>query len=107
MTLDVGEFIRRFLLHVLPDGFVRIRHYGFLSHRHRAAKLARCRELLGVPEAPAPPHPSPDWRTRYEALTGEPVDRCPACRQGRLRRVATLPPLAALPAPAPAGLDSS
>ncbi len=108
LTLEAGEFIRRFLLHVLPDGFVRIRHYGWLSNRHRAAKLAQCRALLGVPDAPDPaPPPAQDWRTRYEALTGEPVDRCPACRQGRLRRVETLPPLSSLPAPAPAGIDSS
>ena len=82
------------------------REYGFLSSRRRAAKLARCRALLGVPEALAPA-PPPDWRTRYEALTGEPVDRCPACRQGRLRRVETLPPLSSLPPPPPPGLDSS
>jgi hypothetical protein len=48
MTLDADEFIRRFLLHVLPDGFQRIRHYGFLGHRHRRAKLTLCRQLLGV-----------------------------------------------------------
>ncbi|MGA8311047.1 MAG: IS91 family transposase, partial [Terriglobales bacterium] len=48
MTLDAEEFIRRFLLHVLPDGFQRIRHYGFLGHRYRQAKLALCRQLLGV-----------------------------------------------------------
>lgn len=48
MTLDAGEFIRRFLLHVLPDGFHRIRHYGFLANGHRADKLALCRKLLDV-----------------------------------------------------------
>ena len=48
MTLEADEFIRRFLLHVLPDGFQRIRHYGFLGHRYRQAKLALCRQLLGV-----------------------------------------------------------
>ena len=45
--------MRRFLLHVLPDGFHRIRHYGLLANGHRAAMLARCRELLDVPPAPA------------------------------------------------------
>lgn len=45
MTLGADEFIRRFLLHILPDGFQRIRHYGLLGNRHRAAKLARCRRL--------------------------------------------------------------
>ena len=55
MTLTAVEFLRRFLLHLLPSHFVRIRHYGFLANRHRAQKLARCRELLGVmvPETPA------------------------------------------------------
>ena len=108
LTLDVGEFIRRFLLHVLPDGFMRIRQYGFLSNRHRAPKLARCRTLLGVPEAPdsAPPPPQ-DWTTRYEALTGEPVDGCPACHQGRLLRVDTLSPLGFPLRPLPPGIDSS
>ncbi len=49
MTLPAAEFLRRFLLHVLPRGFMRIRHYGILANRHRAQKLARCRELLGAP----------------------------------------------------------
>jgi hypothetical protein len=48
MTLDAVEFIRRFLLHILPGGFVRIRQYGFLANRARGPKLARCRELLGA-----------------------------------------------------------
>ena len=48
MTLDADEFIRRFLLHTLPDGFHRIRHYGFLANGHRAAKLALCRKLLAA-----------------------------------------------------------
>jgi hypothetical protein len=46
MTLSADEFLRRFLLHVLPEGFQRIRHYGLFSNRHRADNLARCRELL-------------------------------------------------------------
>ncbi|MER8467628.1 transposase, partial [Mesorhizobium sp. M1396] len=49
MTLDAHEFIRRFLLHTLPDGFHRIRHYGFLANGHRAAKLELCRRLLDAP----------------------------------------------------------
>src|SRR5687767_7813166 len=53
MRLPAGEFMRRFLLHVLPDGFHRIRHYGLFANSHRAAMLARCRELLDVPPAPA------------------------------------------------------
>ena len=50
MTLDAHEFIRRFLLHTLPDGFHRIRHYGFLANGHRATKLALCRRLLASPQ---------------------------------------------------------
>jgi hypothetical protein len=51
MTLDVGEFMRRFLLHVLPSSFHRIRHFGFLANGHRAARLALCRQLLAQPVA--------------------------------------------------------
>jgi hypothetical protein len=53
MTVSADEFLRRFLLHVLPDSFQRIRHYGLLSNRHRAENLTRCRELLAMP-APIP-----------------------------------------------------
>ena len=49
MTLDAIEFVRRFLMHVLPSGFVRIRHYGILANCHRREKLMRCRESLGAP----------------------------------------------------------
>jgi len=71
MTLRASEFIRRFLLHALPDGFHRIRHYGFLANGHRAAKLALCRTLLAVP--PSQPAPVADEVTR------SPFDRCPDC----------------------------
>ena len=59
MTLPAEEFLRRFLLHVLPTGFVRIRHFGLLANRGRTAKLARCRALLAAvpPTAPAGPEP--------------------------------------------------
>jgi hypothetical protein len=66
MTLDPDEFIRRFLLHVLPKGFHRIRHYGLLAGAGRKANLARARELLGAPAPPeaeaTAPAPEPDWR---------------------------------------------
>ena len=52
MMLDADELIRRFLLHVLPRGFMRIRHYGFLANRHKARALRRCRDLLGQPADP-------------------------------------------------------
>jgi putative transposase len=88
MTLDAGEFIRRFLLHVLPDGFRRIRHFGFLANAHRTARLATIRAVLDVP-APAAEAPASDDRTRYALLTGRPLDVCPCCG-GRMVEVAIL-----------------
>ena len=61
MTLPVDEFIRRFLLHVLPKGLRRIRHFGFLANRSKRQALGRCRQLLGLP--PAVPQP-PELSTR-------------------------------------------
>jgi hypothetical protein len=55
MTLATDEFIRRFLIHVLPSGFHRIRHYGLFANGGRADNLARARELLGVPAQPDKP----------------------------------------------------
>jgi hypothetical protein len=69
MTLDADEFIRRFLLHVLPNGFHRIRHYGYLANGHRAAKLVQCRRLLTAP-APQDTGMGGDYRLRYLQLTG-------------------------------------
>ena len=81
MTLTGSEFIRRFLIHVLPSGFHRIRYYGFLGNCHRARKLDRCRELLRMaPVAPA--DPPADYRDRFEALTGRSLRECPCCHTG-------------------------
>ncbi len=87
MPLSAAEFIRRFLLHVLPDGFQRIRYYGFLSNRYRQQKLAQCRQLLGMPtpeDTPDQSSPAQDYRDRYEELTGSSLRACPACHQGRM-----------------------
>lgn len=54
MTLAADEFIRRFLLHALPQGFYRIRHYGFVANRRRVEKLSLCRSLLAVSDIPVP-----------------------------------------------------
>ena len=78
MTLDAGEFIRRFLLHVLPDSFRRIRHFGFLANAHRTTKLARVRAALDIP-APATSAAAVDYRERYALLTGRSLDVCPCC----------------------------
>ena len=70
MTVEAEEFIRRFLLHERPEGFQRIRYYGFLANRYREQKLARCRELLDMPAPePAASEAGKDYRERYEELT--------------------------------------
>ena len=98
MDLAVDEFLRRFLLHVVPDGFVRIRHFGLLANRRRAAALAQCRALLAQPSPPpAAPESARDLLLR---VTGLDIERCPVCQQGVLRQVERLPP-------APAAWDTS
>jgi len=82
MTLPADEFIRRFLIHVLPDGFHRIRYFGFLGNCHRAQKLARCRALLGMAPAGPAADPPADYRDRFEALTGQSLRACPHCHTG-------------------------
>ncbi len=77
MTLSADEFIRRFLLHTVPDGFHRIRHIGFLANGHRTAKLALCRTLLAAP-TPEPPV-AEHYRERVRRLTGHALDVCPDC----------------------------
>jgi Putative transposase/Transposase zinc-binding domain len=94
MTLSADEFIRRFLLHVLPDAFQRIRYYGFLGNRYRKEKLGLCRQLLGMKEI-APPEETPqDYRDRYEALTGSSLWECPVCHRGRMTVIAVINPFA-------------
>ena len=100
MTLAAGEFLRRFLMHVLPNGFQRIRHYGLLGNRHRVENLARCRELLAMPESVPPP--SRDYRERYKELSGHDLLLCPQCRTGTMVRIGFLPAGNTLPS-----LDSS
>jgi hypothetical protein len=84
MTLGANEFIRRFLLHVLPDGFQRIRYFGFLANRYRAEKLALCRQLMQMSPPRATRKVSMDYRDRYEVLTGVSLKTCPLCRCGTM-----------------------
>jgi len=93
MTLSAEEFIRRFLLHTLPDGFQRIRYYGFLGNRYRKEKLCRCRQLLSMASPAEPPSQSTaskDYRDRYEELTGSSLRQCPVCHHGHMFTVETL-----------------
>jgi len=84
MILDADEFIRRFLLHVLPDGFQRIRYFGFLANRYRTEKLALCRQLLQMPPTVATPKLKKDYKDHHEALTGISLKTCPLCRCGTM-----------------------
>ena len=90
MTLSASEFIRRFLLHVLPEGFQRIRYYGFLGNRYRKQKLELCRRLLGTPTLVEPANAAKDYRDRYEELTGHSLYQCPQCKQGRMQVIEIL-----------------
>jgi hypothetical protein len=87
MTLDADEFIRRFLLHALPDCFHRIRHYGFLANGARSQNLALCRKLLDKHLASAASEPAHDHDC---ALTATDFPICPECG-GSMRRIAGVP----------------
>jgi hypothetical protein len=93
ITLAADEFIRRFLLHVLPQGFQRIRYYGFLANRHREQKLARCRQLLAMAQPEATNEAAVrDYRDQYQQLTGASLTECPACQRGQMVIIEVLKP---------------
>jgi hypothetical protein len=96
MTLEAPEFLRRFLLHVLPKNLVRIRHYGVLANAVRRRQIARCRTLLGVlpvQERLESTAPKESWQELLLRLTGRDVTRCPKCRQGRLQEKEIIDPI--------------
>ncbi len=120
MTLNTDEFIRRFLLHVLPHGFQRLRQFGFLANRRRRQQLALCRKLLAGLYAPAlTSQPLPhDYQSLYEIVTGQSLKLCPVCRTGTMKLTERLAPLVAAlihyplqshltPVSAPQTIDSS
>jgi len=83
MTLEADEFLRRFLLHVVPRGFMRIRHFGLLANRTRRDTLPRCRALLGQPQ----PETAPPESVAHllQRLVGVDPARCPVCGEGRMQ----------------------
>lgn len=92
MTLAVEEFVRRFCLHLLPERFVKIRHYGLLGNRNRAQRLEQARQLLGVaPPTPAPPETHAEQRTEQTAAEEPPRPRCPHCGADALIWVEEVP----------------
>jgi Putative transposase len=109
LPLSADEFIRRFLLHVLPHGFQRLRQFGLLANRHRRSKLTRCRLLLDKYELPD----SPQLTLKSLLPLAAPPEslRCPVCNSGTMQRLAALVPTDNLPQlvplPAPPILDSS
>jgi hypothetical protein len=90
MKIDVFEFIRRFLLHVLPEGFMRIRHYGILANRCKSKDIRRCRKLLGLPPEPREPAEK-NIRELMLELTGTDISKCPECGKGTMKIVKELP----------------
>jgi len=90
MTLDAVEFIRRFLLHVLPSGFVKIRHFGFLANRNRPESLALCRSLL-----PLSPAPVTALLNEFQQRAVE--RKCPFCKIGTLHVIERIPPGRSIP----------
>jgi hypothetical protein len=90
MTLKAVEFLRRFLLHVLPAGFVRVRHYGFLANRVCREKLTLCRALLGVATTPEPAASEPSLKSGEIVEEVPAAHACPACGTGRMVIIATL-----------------
>ena len=80
MTLSAEEFIHRFLLHVLPKGFMRIRHYGILSSRNVKTAIPQCRQILGVTEPPVKAKET--WEESLLRITGIDITKCPQCKLG-------------------------
>jgi hypothetical protein len=93
MTVSATEFLRRFLLHVLPPGFMRVRHYGLLANRRREEKLARCRALLGCAAPARAPGVAESVQARIVRLTGVDITRCPICGAGPMRTIERLAPM--------------
>jgi hypothetical protein len=89
LTLDAAEFIRRFMMHVLPNGFVRIRYYGFLANAHRKDQLHKIRELLGAPQPAVSDEESSD--PSQDSSEQAPDQRCPHCHEGLMRTVDMAP----------------
>ena len=93
LRIPATAFARRFLLHVLPHRYVRIRHRGLLANPVRAHRISAARALLHEPAPPEPnPQPTESWKELYIRLTGKDPACCPACGSSSLIVVAELPP---------------
>jgi hypothetical protein len=94
MTLKADEFIRRFLLHVLPPRYVRIRHFGLLANRKRKDNIAACRKMIGDGQTATKQNIRKEtWQEQLLRICGIDVTLCPVCQKGRMCRIALLLPL--------------
>lgn len=91
MTLELDEFMRRFLLHILPARYYKIRYYGLFSNRYRTAKLSRCQEILDVTqEETLTKNDCLSWQDLLLELCGLDVRKCPECKKGQMVRMTVL-----------------
>ena len=93
MSLHVNQFISRFLLHVLPHSYTRIRHFGFLSNRNRNKNISRARKLLGSAVQSPTNHPQQNTQQLMLKLTGKDITQCPHCKSGTMIVIKILPKL--------------
>ena len=94
MTLKADEFIRRFLLHILPSRYVRIRHFGLLANRKRNNTIALCRKILGDGQTETKQNTRKEtWQEQLLRICGLDVTLCPVCQKGRMGRIGLLLPL--------------
>lgn len=90
MTIDAGEFIRRFLLHILPKGFMKIRYFGFLAHKNKKQAIPILRKLIN-PDAKLPEKNKQTIQEMMLRLTGTDITCCPKCMKGKMTRIKKLP----------------
>ncbi|MDD4604056.1 MAG: transposase [Bacteroidales bacterium] len=95
ITLQPAEFIRRFLLHVLPKSFCKIRYYGLFATRNRTTVLSRCRKAMGMVKARSK-FTGLTWQQQYLMVTGKSIDDCPVCKTGRKAQTLTMKPIGML-----------
>lgn len=89
MTLKVAEFMRRFLLHVLPKGFIKIRFSGILCNRRKKENLEKCRQILG--DVKTEENEVENWQELFLKLTGIDISLCPKCKTGRMEIIELIP----------------
>jgi hypothetical protein len=94
MTLKADEFIRRFLLHVLPERFVRIRHFGLLANRSRKDNIAICHKIMGGGKITTQESAGKEtWQEQLLRICGIDITTCPVCQKGRMCRIERLFPI--------------